>query len=86
MKPQDVRIRLGEYDFQRVDDSVSSDFRVLNIKVHPQYSDSASENDISILTMQRPVAFDDYVWPICLPNTDGDFVNKSATVTGEKFT
>lgn len=40
---------------------------IVQIIVHPGYVDSGFINDISLLKMEHPVVFSDYVRPICLP-------------------
>ena len=40
---------------------------IVRIIVHPGYVDSGFINDISLLKMEFPVIFSDYVRPICLP-------------------
>ncbi|CAH0562093.1 unnamed protein product [Brassicogethes aeneus] len=40
---------------------------ISNIIVHPGYVDSGFINDISLLQMEFPVVYSDYVRPVCLP-------------------
>lgn len=40
---------------------------IVNIILHPKYVDTGFVNDISLLQMDQPVTFNDYVRPICLP-------------------
>nr|XP_023014443.1 serine protease 33-like [Leptinotarsa decemlineata] len=40
---------------------------VIKILVHPGYVDSGFINDISLLQLESPVVFSDYVRPVCLP-------------------
>lgn len=39
----------------------------MRIILHPDYVDAGFINDISLLQMESPVIFSDYVRPICLP-------------------
>ncbi|XP_060516368.1 serine protease nudel-like [Cylas formicarius] len=43
---------------------------VIRIIVHSGYLDFGFINDISLLQMDRPVVFSDYVRPVCLPQPD----------------
>ncbi|XP_077294942.1 proclotting enzyme-like [Arctopsyche grandis] len=81
-KPQDIRVRLGEYDFTRDGETNAKDFRVINVKEHPEYNAETFQNDISMLVINRPVRFDDSIRPICLPTALDDFANKMAIVAG----
>lgn len=40
---------------------------IVRIVIHPGYVDAGFVNDISLLQMESPVIFSDYVRPICLP-------------------
>lgn len=40
---------------------------IMRIILHPDYVDAGFINDISLLQMESPVIFSDYVRPICLP-------------------
>lgn len=42
----------------------------MNILLHPNYNDVGFVNDISLLKMENPIIFSDYVRPICLPPRD----------------
>lgn len=41
--------------------------KIIRILVHPGYVDNGFINDISLLQMEYPVVFSDYVRPVCLP-------------------
>ncbi|XP_046473613.1 uncharacterized protein [Neodiprion pinetum] len=43
---------------------------VNRIILHPDYIDIGFINDISLLKLERPVVFSDYVRPVCLPKTE----------------
>ncbi|KAJ8684425.1 hypothetical protein QAD02_020217 [Eretmocerus hayati] len=51
------------------------------IILHPEYVDSGFINDISLLRLERPVSFSDYVRPVCLPSSEPKS-GRSCTVTG----
>jgi len=57
--------------------------------VHPDFEQYLSINhDVALLKMDKPVNFNDYIKPVCLPfKSDPDpnvFKNNFATITGEK--
>ncbi|XP_034179310.1 venom protease [Osmia lignaria lignaria] len=79
---KDVRVRLGEYDFDTSEETRALDFAVSETRVHQDFDPVSYENDIAIVKMHRPTVFDSYVWPVCLPPIDQTFENKSAIVTG----
>ncbi|KAF5275348.1 hypothetical protein FQR65_LT04176 [Abscondita terminalis] len=56
---------------------------IIQIILHPGYIDVGFLNDISLLQMETPVIFSDYVRPICLPNTESVLKdNRICTVIG----
>ncbi|KAI4496409.1 hypothetical protein M0804_000219 [Polistes exclamans] len=81
-KTRDIRVRLGEYDFTRTDETRELDFAVVEIRVHRDFDSTTYENDIAIIKIHRPTPFNSYIWPICLPPIDQTFENKTAFVTG----
>ncbi|KAI4498839.1 hypothetical protein M0802_006014 [Mischocyttarus mexicanus] len=81
-KPREIRVRLGEYDFTRIDETGELDFAVVEIRVHWNFDSTTYENDIAIIKIHRPTSFNSYIWPICLPPIDQTFENKTAFVTG----
>ncbi|KAH8382491.1 hypothetical protein KR009_003895 [Drosophila setifemur] len=66
-------VRLGELEFDNTqDDADPEDFTVLgNPVVHPGYDHPAIYNDIAIIRLTRPVTFNEYKHPACLPFEDG---------------
>ncbi|XP_072933670.1 transmembrane protease serine 9-like [Epargyreus clarus] len=81
-KPQELNVRLGEYDFKRNDDSRSYNFKVIEIRQHENFQISNYHNDMAILKLHRAAVFNTYVWPICLPPPAIDLVNETAVVIG----
>ncbi|XP_058797839.1 venom protease-like [Phymastichus coffea] len=81
-KSKDFRVRLGEYDLRFPNETRALDFRVVDFRIHPDYSPSTLDNDIAILKIHRPTIFNTYIWPICLPPVGAIFENKQATVVG----
>lgn len=56
---------------------------ISRIIIHPGYLDFGFVNDISLLQMDSPVVFSDYVRPVCLPHSDQELKNEQlCTVIG----
>ncbi|KAM0730709.1 Proclotting enzyme [Formica fusca] len=81
-KPRDITVRLGEYDFTKSEETRALDFIVSEIRIHRDFKLNTYENDIAIIKINRPTAFNSYIWPICLPPVQQSFENKNAIVTG----
>ncbi|XP_059051900.1 proclotting enzyme-like, partial [Achroia grisella] len=81
-KAEDLRVRLGEYDFNRNNDSRSYNFLVSEIHQHADFELPSYHHDIAILTLHRPAVFNTYVWPICLPPLGLKLTNKTAVIIG----
>lgn len=82
MAAKDIRIRLGEYDFTRSNETRVQDFEIVDIRVHLDFSLQTYENDIAILKLHRRTVFNSYIWPVCLPPPGPNFENITAIVTG----
>ncbi|KAF3429734.1 hypothetical protein E2986_06369, partial [Frieseomelitta varia] len=82
LKPREIKVRLGEYDFEESEETRALDFTITEIRVHRDYDLTTYENDIAILKMYRPTIFDSYIWPVCLPPIGQTFEHKDAIVTG----
>ncbi|XP_063381401.1 venom protease-like [Cydia fagiglandana] len=81
-KANELFVRLGEYDFERNNDSRSYNFRVVEIRQHEDFDHTNYHNDIAILKLHRPAVFNTYVWPICLPPVGLSAINQSAIIIG----
>lgn len=56
---------------------------ISRIILHPDYVDAGFVNDISLLQMESPVIFSDYVRPICLPDANATLKDgRMCTVIG----
>ncbi|XP_071536861.1 transmembrane protease serine 9-like [Panulirus ornatus] len=77
-----ISVRLGEYDFARVNDSAHRDFAVKDIKEHEGYDTTTYANDIALITLDRTTTFTDDIWPICLPDEDDAFDGQLGHVIG----
>jgi secreted trypsin-like serine protease len=79
---QNFVVRLGEYDFTSNNETQYIDFRVTDIRVHPDYDHATHANDIAIVKLNRATAYNSFIRPICLPKTNMEVYKKSAIVTG----
>ncbi|XP_024085402.1 chymotrypsin-like protease CTRL-1 isoform X2 [Cimex lectularius] len=84
VRPEKILIRLGEYDFNRVNDSKTVDVSVESIQSHEEFDGSTYENDIALITLKEKASYDEYVHPICLPmpNDTNYKVNQTTIVAG----
>ncbi|XP_064471734.1 uncharacterized protein LOC135385992 [Ornithodoros turicata] len=84
LRPQNITVRLGEYDFkQETDSRRPRDFNVSRIRQHPDFKKDTYHNDIALLRLSRRVRFTEHIRPICLPKSpDETFFGKSGTVVG----
>ncbi|XP_066155510.1 chymotrypsin-like protease CTRL-1 [Euwallacea fornicatus] len=80
--PENVRVRLGEYDFSRSNETRFQDYAVAEITNHEQFEISTYEHDIAIVRLKQPTSFNSYIWPICLPPSGENFENETASVAG----
>ncbi|GFQ87339.1 clotting factor B, partial [Trichonephila clavata] len=61
---------------------------VMYVLRHPSYQQRYYYHDIALLRLERPVVFNNYVMPVCLPSPslplidDEDLVGKKVTVMG----
>jgi secreted trypsin-like serine protease len=67
----------GELESRR---SVTKNIR--RVIVHRQYDAATFANDLALLELESPVAFDEHIVPICMPRDKEDFTGRVATVTG----
>jgi len=78
-----LSVKLGEYDLNDFwSDTATIEVGVKSIQNNVDYSSSTLVNDITVLTLEREVAFSADVAPICLPPAGDSFVDKTATITG----
>ncbi|RXG55453.1 Proclotting enzyme, partial [Armadillidium vulgare] len=78
----EIKVRLGEYNFDTPDENNPTDFGVEEIRSHVNYDSATQENDIAIIKIDRPSSFSDFIWPACLPPPDNDFEGLLGFVTG----
>jgi len=80
---EDTVVRLGEYDFTTDNETKYIDYRLSDIRLHPDYSQATHENDIAILRLKRPTIYSSFIRPICLPKTNMEVYKKNAVVAGK---
>ncbi|CAG0917985.1 unnamed protein product, partial [Notodromas monacha] len=78
----EIKVRVGEHDFDVTTDSFHKDFGVRRIIKHPQYNTKTYHNDIAVISMDGTADFSCNVWPICLPDVGDEYTGKTATVAG----
>ncbi|XP_029473179.1 vitamin K-dependent protein C [Rhinatrema bivittatum] len=61
------QVRLGEYDRKRIENT-EQQIAVDKILLHKNYKKTTSDNDIALLHLAQPAAFNNHVLPICLPD------------------
>lgn len=76
-------VLLGELDYSRDDD----DAKPLRLNVaerirHPNYTGRSRYDDIALLRLEHTVPFNDYIRPICLPDSSSIGFNAQATGWG----
>ncbi|XP_077491181.1 venom protease-like [Amblyomma americanum] len=82
-----LTVRLGDHNLVRDDDPVMSvDIAVVKVERHADFVKRTFENDVAVLTLERPVTFNQFVRPVCLPYGDhfnnGNLDGYHAFVTG----
>ncbi|XP_063237620.1 serine protease filzig [Bacillus rossius redtenbacheri] len=74
---------MGEFDISgELESRRSVTKNVKRVIVHRQYDAATFANDLSLLELDTPVAFDKHIVPICMPRDGEDFTGRMATVTG----
>jgi len=62
-------IRVGEHDRWK-EEGTEVDIKVSKVIRHPQFDHHTYNNDIALLKLERPIKFNRYVSPVCLPQKD----------------
>ncbi|KFM60457.1 Serine proteinase stubble, partial [Stegodyphus mimosarum] len=77
-------VRAGEYDLTKPETNhTEADIPVDKIILHPElYQPRRYNHDIALLKLQKPIDYNSYSWPSCLPKKDEDFTGSMATVMG----
>ncbi|XP_067131381.1 proclotting enzyme-like [Centruroides vittatus] len=68
MNPSSLTVRLGEHTLNDDSDGANPiDFRVRDMRSHPDFVRRTFKNDIAILILKGAVRFGEFIRPICLP-------------------
>ena len=80
-KPSDMNVLLGEHD---INHSTAEIHRIIEINDHPDYNKNKNMHfDISILTMDYRIIFNQRMRPVCLPyDSSYTYTKRKAKVTG----
>ncbi|MCL4152896.1 UNVERIFIED_CONTAM: hypothetical protein GTU68_001983 [Idotea baltica] len=81
---ESIQVVLGEH-YRNTVEAQSETIEVEDIIDHPNYDgSSAPDNDISLLKLIRPVTFNQYISPVCLPfnYAEMNITDEIGTVTG----
>lgn len=81
--PSDLLLRLGEHDLStEAEPYLHQERRVQIVASHPQFDPRTFEYDLALLRFYEPVTFQPNIIPVCVPQTDENFVGRNAHVTG----
>ena len=71
--------RLDQYDLGE------QNFTIKKVDVHEHFSSpTIFNNDVALITLDKPVRFNEHIQPVCLPDSDADVVvNRTCYVTGK---
>merc|ERR1711962_1906226 len=68
--PSRFSVRVGEHDTRKSEGS-EAEYRVKRVFAHPRYQRPSSlNNDIAVFELEKPIQFNKYVSPVCLPDAD----------------
>ncbi|GIX67754.1 serine protease 42, partial [Caerostris extrusa] len=77
------RVRVGEKDVSVDGFRTEYDIHVDEIVIHPEFGQPRRySNDLALLKLKRPMVFNYYTQPICLPNPYTNLDGRTATVVG----
>ena len=83
VSPDDLLLRMGEYDLNSMDEPQPHiDRKVQIVASHPKFDPKTFEYDLALLRFYEPVQFQPNVIPICTPQDDRGLVGETAWVTG----
>lgn len=79
---KDIIVRLGDHDLTIPDETKPEDFNVTRIIRHEDYSNITYRHDIALLVLDKPIRYNTYMQPVCLPPPGPRYANITAVVTG----
>lgn len=68
-QPYLFKVRVGEHD-QNVKEGSEVDMQVEKVLIHEQYNKGTRNNDIALFKLTKPILFNQWVQPVCLPEAD----------------
>lgn len=78
-----ITANIGDHDISKSNETESQQRQVSQIRVHPRYSLGALfNNDFAVLTLAKPVVFNDHIKPICLPSSTRQYDNEDVHLAG----
>ncbi|KAL0274876.1 UNVERIFIED_CONTAM: hypothetical protein PYX00_002903 [Menopon gallinae] len=85
-----IRVIIGPKNLaeekQYFDEQLDSSLKIENIIVHENYTTNYiyADNDIALIKLRDPIVFTDKIYPVCLPDKEGqdDPTNANVTVLG----
>ncbi|KAJ8924315.1 hypothetical protein NQ315_007108 [Exocentrus adspersus] len=81
--PSELLLRLGEHDLStEAEPYLHQERRVQIVASHPQFDPRTFEYDLALLRFYEPVNFQPNILPVCVPQTNENFVGRTAYVTG----
>jgi len=82
VNPSVLKLSLGDWNLKNSHDGAYKAARIKKVAVHPGYSRLTLQNDLAVLTLQKPIKFTERIRPVCLPTHDMKTDGLRATVTG----
>ncbi|XP_042207156.1 cell wall protein AWA1-like isoform X2 [Homarus americanus] len=83
VQPEQLLLRLGEFDLERADEPYPfAERKVQIIATHPKFDARTFEYDLALLRFYEPVTFQPNIIPVCVPQDDYSFLNNTGYVTG----
>ena len=73
---------MGEYNLATEDEPLNYIERKVNTFFKHRKYFQDNDNDIGLVKLDQPIEFQANIMPICLPQVDEDFKDKTASVTG----
>jgi secreted trypsin-like serine protease len=82
--PSSFKIKAGIFQQSSTSEPDEQIVEIDQIILHPLYVSSTTSHDVALLKLKTPITFGSHVQPVCLPQSDGNYLSsgKSVTVTG----
>lgn len=83
VNPRAFTVKLGGHYRNTEHEPTSVEVQVSQVVAHEHFSFSSFANDIALIKLAKSVDYSNYVWPVCLPNTNNsDYANQTGVVIG----